>query len=142
MTKRIFTLGEIPIINNSEQSIFVDDSIPPKSKEEIQKYVSNMNDNEKKEYLFFLTHKITQEKEAVKKSLRDFHNSLKEYPIIGEVSNFEQILKVYDETIIPMVRGVYKCDNPIEEHEMKILKKKIMGKLTLAYFDEYIRSKK
>jgi hypothetical protein len=144
MTKRIFTLGEISLPNNIKQKKEINDidATSPKTKEEIQSYVNKMNDNEKKEYLFFLTHKISQEKEAVKKGLEEFHESLKDYPIIGEVSNFDQLIYIYDEVIIPMVRGVYKCDNMIEEQEMKQLKKKIMGKLTLAYFDEYINSKK
>ena len=137
---RIFTLGQIPTAN--EDAPKKSNTAIPKTKEEIQAYVNKMSDSEKKEYLFFLTHKVTQEKEAVLKALEVFNQSLKDYPVIGEVSNFEQLIKIYDELIIPMVRGVYKCTNPLEEYEMKSLKKKIMGKLTLAYFEEYIHSKK
>lgn len=139
---RVFTLGEIPIIENTQSSADKNAESNPKTKEEIQAYVNSMDDNEKKEYIFFLTHKVAQEKEAVLKALDQFNESVKDLCVISEVSNLTQLAVIYDDLIIPMVRGVYQCTNPMEEYEMKTLKKKIMGKLTLAHFEEYINSKK
>ena len=139
---RVFTLGEIPILENAQLSTDKSVKPNPKTKEEIQAYVNSMDDNEKREYIFFLTHKVTQEKEAVLKALDQFNESVKDLCVISEVSNLKQLASIYDELIIPLVRGVYHCTNPLEEYEMKALKKKIMGKLTLAHFEEYLKSKK
>lgn len=137
---RVITLGEKPIL--AEQTPNSKNTATPKTKEEIQEYVNNMNDQEKKDYIFFLVHKVTQEKEQVLKALKQFNEATKGFIVINEINNTTQIETVYDDLIIPMIRGVYHCTSPMEEVEMKALKKKVMGKLTLTYFNEYLASKK
>lgn len=134
---RVFTLGDMPIASKKDKI-----NNMPKTKEEIQSYINAMDDNEKKEYIFFLTHKIAQEKDAVLKAIEQFNKTVSDLCVVSEISNLSQLASIYDELIIPMVRGVYQCSNPMEEYEMKALKKKIMGKLTLAHFEEYFNSKK
>lgn len=136
----IITLGEsldkIKTFNNDNTN-----NITTNNKEEIQNYVNNMDDNEKKDYIFFLVEKVRQEKEEVKKALDVFETSLKHCPIVNEFTDFNVILSVYNKLIIPLVRGVYIPSSYQEEIEAKVLKKKIMGKLTLAHFDEYLKQK-
>lgn len=114
----------------------------PTTNEEIQNYVNNMCDNEKKEFIFFLVHKVTEEKNKLLSELSNFNTAIKDLVIANEIANFSQLEAMYDDVIIPMIRGVYVTDNPFEAIEMKLLKKKIMSKLTIAFLGEYIKSKK
>lgn len=132
----IITLGE-----ERKKGSISKDAVPT-TNEEIQNYVNNMCDNEKKEFIFFLVHKVTEEKNKLLSELSNFNTAIKDLVIANEIANFSQLEAMYDDVIIPMIRGVYVTDNPFEAIEMKLLKKKIMSKLTIAFLGEYIKSKK
>lgn len=136
----------MPIINLDDPTFKRDSKTNaiPETKEEIQDYVNNMNTAEKKEFIFFLVHKVTEEKNKIIEEIKKFNENIKDAVLLNEITNLNLIEDQYDKVIIPMIRGVYVCqsDNPFEEMEMKLLKKKIMSKLTIAYLGEYIKSKK
>lgn len=136
----------MPIIDLNNPTFKGDSTIDaiPETKEEIQNYVNNMSTSEKKEYIFFLVHKVTEEKNMILEEIKKFNENIKSAVILNEISNLAMIEDQYDKVIIPLIRGVYVCQsgNPFEEMEMKMLKKRIMSKLTMAYLGEYIKSKK
>lgn len=135
---RVFVLGEEPIQIQHKKK---DNKVDTSDMVQIKEYIDNMSKEEKKEYIKFLVTKAEQERGILLENVEIFNKSCEKLAVLGSVFNSHKIVELYDEIIIPTIKGTYTASSVEEYESLKLIKKDIITELTKAYFKEFMENK-
>lgn len=135
---RILTFGES---FSPDLSLKEDKAVNTTNMVEVKAYIDKMDSYEKKDYIRFLATKVEQEREALELNIEKFNESNKDLVALGAMFDSSKITELYDEVVIPIIKGTYISFTYEEDQACKKFKKEIITRLTKAYFDEFLKTK-